>query len=425
MSKRLVILDELLAYRASFEAELRRDILAYWLAHAVDPAGDGFYGAVDMNNRPVLTANRSCVLTARILWTFAAAARMYGDAAYRTMAERAYQVLTTHFLDRDHGGFFMELTPDDGVANATKHSYAQAFAIYALCKYYEDDPAAEVLTLIRECFALFEEKTKDRRRLGYGEAFSREWQPLSENRMADHDEPKSMNTHLHVIEAYATLYKVWPDALVRVRLRELLLIFLDKIIRPSGHLGIFFDEDFCETGPSRGNCSFGHDVEASWLLWEAAEILGDPALIERTRPASIRMLEAVERVGLDKDGGMFLESTRFGSHVRTNKHWWVQAETLVGFMNGFEMTGNLRFWENVKLSWDFIDRHVIDHEGGEWFTKVSRLGQPFLTEPPDDPSPYYRNDWKIDPWKCPYHNGRACMELIQRIDRLTGSFYHK
>ncbi|MCB0009271.1 MAG: AGE family epimerase/isomerase, partial [Anaerolineales bacterium] len=205
------------------------------------------------------------------------------------------------------------------------------------------------------------------------------------------------------------------------RLRELLLIFLDKIIRPSGHLGIFFDDAFNETEPSRGICSFGHDIEASWLLCEAAEALGDEALLARTRGLAIKMLDAVERVGFDKDGGLFLESYRHGSHVRTNKHWWLQAETLVGFMNGFELTGQPRHWDNVRLSWQFIDQHVIDHERGEWFTKVNRLGVPFLVEPAGDPSPYYRNDWKVDPWKCPYHNGRACMEMIRRIDSVLAA----
>ena len=229
-----------------------------------------------------------------------------------------------------------------------------------------------------------------------------------------------MNAHLHVLEAYSALYTVWPDLLVEQRLRELLMLFLDQIIRASGHLGIFFDSDFNAAERSQGICSFGHDIEASWLLWEAAESLGDEALLSRIRQASIKMLDAVERVGFDKDGGLFLESYRYGSHVRTNKHWWLQAETLVGFMNGFELTGDPRYWENAMLSWNFIDRFVIDHERGEWFTKVNRLGEPFLIEPPDDPSPYYRNDWKVDPWKTPYHNGRACMEMIQRIDKITG-----
>ncbi len=134
----------------------------------------------------------------------------------------------------------------------------------------------------------------------------------------------------------------------------------------------------------------------------------------------LKMADAVLRVGVDKDGGLFLESTRYGSHVRTNKHWWLQAENLVGFMNSFQLTGDPKYWDTVKLSWDFIDKHVIDHTGGEWFTKVNRLGVPYLVEPDDDPSPYYRNDWKIDPWKCPYHNGRAMMEMIRRINMVTG-----
>ena len=130
------------------------------------------------------------------------------------------------------------------------------------------------------------------------------------------------------------------------------------------------------------------------------------------------MVDNIERIAVDKDGGLFLESTRFGSHVKTNKHWWQQAETLVGFMNAFQLTGNHKYWETVKLSWHFINTCLIDHVRGEWFTKLNRLGVPFLVEPADDPSPYYRNDWKIDPWKCPYHNGRAMMEMMTRIDQI-------
>lgn len=412
---------ELRAYRAIFEDELRQDILAYWLRHAGAPDGESFHGAVDLNNQPVLTANRACVLNARILWTFAAAAARYPEPAYAAMARRAYQVLTTHFADREHGGFFMELTPDNQIANDLKHTYAQAFALYALCQYFAFDGSAAVRQSLQDLFALLEAKAKDPRHAGYREAFTRDWRPSAENRMADHNEPKSMNTHLHVLEAYAALARVWPDPRVLGRLRELLTLFLDRIIRPTGHLGIFFDDDFVETPASTAVCSFGHDVEAAWLLLEAAHALGDAGLLARTQAASLKLLDAVERVGLDKDGGMFLESVRHGSHVRTNKHWWIQAETLVGFMNGYQLTGQARYWEAVKLSWDFIDRHVIDRARGEWFTKVDRLGRPFLTEPPDDPSPYYRNDWKIDPWKCPYHNGRACLEMIQRLDQLLAS----
>jgi len=412
-----LLTEELGLYKNKFSHELK-NILTWWQDHAVEKEGDGFYGAADLEGKPVLDANKSCVLNARILWTFSAAAKMPGMEAYRGMAERAYRVVSNKFTDQKHGGFYMELSPENNVASDIKHTYAQAFVMYALSKYYELESSPALMENIQTTYYLLEEKTRDKQNKGYVEAFSRDWQPIEENRMADNNEPRSMNTHLHVMEAYAALYKVWKDNGVRERLRGLLDLFIHKIIRNDGHLGIFFDEDFNETESSKGICSFGHDIEAAWLLLEAAEILGDEEIIRTMNKISIQMADAVERVGVDKDGGLFLESARFGSHVRTNKHWWLQAENLVGFMNVFEMTGNHRYWETVKLSWEFIDRYVIDHERGEWYTKVNRLGVPFLTEPEDDPSPYYRNDWKIDPWKCPYHNGRAMMELLVRIERI-------
>ncbi len=408
---------ELNNFRNSFENELK-NILTYWIKHSLDNQNGGFYGAVDLNGNPVQTANKSCVLNTRILWTFSASAKMYNSNEYIKIAERALRVVTEQFADRKYGGFFMELAPDNSIANDIKHTYAQAFAMYSLCKYYELDPKPEVMDLIQENFKLLEEKTRDKENPGYIEAFTRDWQPIEENRMTDNNEPKSMNTHLHVLEAYEALYKIWKDSSLKLRLTELLNIFLDKIIREDGHLGIFFDNSFNETDTSRGICSFGHDIEASWLLWEAAEILGNQSIINRMQPLAIKMADAIERVAVDKDGGLFLESYRFGSHIRTNKHWWLQAENLVGFMNAFQLTGNKKYLETVKLSWSFINQHVIDHERGEWFTKVNRLGDPFLEEPAGDPSPYYRNDWKIDPWKSPYHNGRAMMELIKRINSL-------
>jgi len=408
---------ELKEYREKFENELF-DILDYWTKHGVEKDGKGFYGAVDLNNSPVLTANKSCVLNARILWTFAAAAKAYPGKGYEDLAKLAYKVVVEDFADEEMGGFYMELSADNEVANSIKHTYAQAFVIYALSKYCEFKPSEELTSKIQDLFYFLDEKTKDPDDIGYLEAFTRDWKIYEENRMADNNEPKSMNTHLHVLEAYAAVYKVWKGELPRQRLSELLEIFIQHIIRESGHLGIFFSSDFSETESSKGICSFGHDIEASWLLWEAAEILGDESIIERLKPLIAKMADSVLRVAVDKDGGLFLESTRFGSHVKTNKHWWLQAETLVGFMNMFQLRRDPKYWETVKLSWDFIDRCVIDHEGGEWFTKVNRLGVPYLLEPADDPSPYYRNDWKIDPWKCPYHNGRAMLELVERIDKL-------
>jgi len=408
---------ELNTYKEKFHRELTH-ILTWWQDYAVEKDGEGFHGAADLEGRPVPEANKSCVLNARILWTYAAASKLPGNDTYRKMASRAFKVISEKFTDHEFGGFFMELTPDYKISSDIKHTYAQAFVLYALSKYYELEPSHDLMETIQTNFQLLESKTRDSEHPGYIEAFTRDWKPIQENRMADNNEPRSMNTHLHVLEAYAALYSVWRDKYVRKQLTGLLNIFIQKIIRDSGHLGIFFDEDFNESETSKGICSFGHDIEGSWLLLEAAEILGDEEIILAMKKISVKMADAVEREGVDKDGGLFLESVRFGSHLRTNKHWWLQAENLVGFMNAFELTGEQRYWETVKLSWDFIYRYVIDHQRGEWYTKVDRLGIPFLVEPEDDPSPYYRNDWKIDPWKCPYHNGRAMMEMVKRIERI-------
>jgi len=412
--------NESMLFRDLFQKELHENILSFWMKFGIEKNGNGFCGAVDLKGNPVADAPKSCVLNARILWTFTQAAIQFKNETYADIADKAYRVLQADFADKKEGGYFMSIDAQNQPLETIKHTYAQAFVLYSLSKYFELRNTPEIQKVITDYFEFLEEKTKVANKPGYFEAFTREWQLYSENRMADNNEPRSMNTHLHILEAYAAFYKVTKNELAGQRLKELLQLFIGKIIRPTGHLGIFFDEDFNEAESSKGICSFGHDIEASWLLWEAAEILNDKEIIAQMKPLSVKMLDTVDRVGVDKDGGLFLESTRFGSHLRTNKHWWPQAETLVAFMNGFGLTLNAKYWEKLKLSWDFIDKHVIDHENGEWFTKVNRLGVPYLIEPENDPSPYYRNDWKIDPWKCPYHNGRAMMELISRIDKIEG-----
>jgi mannobiose 2-epimerase len=409
--------EELEHYRLMFENELF-SILSYWINYSLEEDERSFYGAVDINNLPVIDADKSCVLNARILWTFSAAAIKYQKDEYSKIADIAYNVVANDFYDKEHGGYFMMKSADNFLINSTKHTYAQAFVLYSLCKYYELTSNGKVLNEIRSLFDLLENITKDPTHPGYFEAFSREWEIIDENRMADNNEPRSMNTHLHMLEAYSELFKIMPDIKVKERLKELMDIFINAILREDGHLGIFFDLEFNEVDSSKGISSFGHDIEASWLLWKAAENLNDPAMKKKVLPLVLKMVDIIKREGVDSDGGLFLESYRFGSHLRTNKHWWIQAENLVGFMNAYQLTNNGIYWQTVKLAWNFIDKHVIDHKNGEWFTKVNRMGDPFLIEPEDDPSPYYRNDWKIDPWKCPYHNGRAMMELIERIDKL-------
>lgn len=416
MNLDLGLSSEFLTYRETFKRELFR-ILDYWMNYAPDPKNGGFWGAVDLKNQPVQDAPRSCVLTARILWTFAEASILFPDRGYQSMADRAYAVLQNRFLDPENQGYYMSLDGRQLPFDTTKHTYVQAFVLYALSKYYELTQRSDVGSELSSFFLFIDSQTKDPSGPGYLEGFSRNWTPITDNRMADDNDPKSMNTHLHLLEAYAAVYKVWKNDLVRLRLAEILVLFQERIIRPDGHLGVFFNTHLEETKRSKEICSFGHDIEASWLILEALEIIDRPALKAEMQPLLVQMARVVFREGMDQDGGLFLESTRSGSHLRTNKHWWLQAELLVGEMNAWQLTGDLNYWEYLKRTWEFINQFLIDKTNGEWFTKLNRLGVPFLEEPENDPSPYYRNDWKIDPWKCPYHNGRALMELIKRIDK--------
>lgn len=410
---------EMLIYQKRFETELKDNILKYWIDKGVEADGDGFYPAALLDGTPLTSANKTSVLNARILWTYAEAAIMYSSEEYTKIADRAYNVLINYFEDKEFGGYYMQLDSSNSVVEDTKHTYSQAFILYAFSKYYELTKREDVMAKIQEFFLFLEEKTYNDDGSAYIEAMTRDWKPQDENRMSDNNEPRTMNTHLHVMEAFCGIYRVWKDDRVKAKLREMILLHFEKMVRPSGHLGVFFDLKFNETKGSSEICSFGHDIEASWLLWEALEVLGDSDLMEMYQDICLDMADAVLKTAVDHDGGIFLESYRDGSHVRTNKHWWLQAEALVGFLNAYELTGDELYWDVVKQTWSFIDNYVIDHEQGEWFTKLNRAGVPFLVEPEDDPSPYYRNDCKIDPWKCPYHNGRAMMECIKRINHIT------
>jgi mannobiose 2-epimerase len=212
-----------------------------------------------------------------------------------------------------------------------------------------------------------------------------------------------MNTHLHLLEAYATLLRYHEHVTLRLRLRELIDVFLKHIVDPKTHHShLFFDEEW---RPRSSKISFGHDIEGSWLLCEAAEVLGDAALLDHVRTTAVGMAQAVYADGLDHDGGLFYERKPDGN-FDTDKHWWPQAEAVVGFLNAYELSGKHRFEFAAERSWRFIERFVIDREHGEWFWRVSREGVPYSSED------------KVGPWKCPYHNSRTCFEVMQRLDRL-------
>jgi mannobiose 2-epimerase len=386
-------------YRQEMEEELEA-ILSYWMERSPDQAQGGFYGQIDSENIVHPQAPKGAVLNSRILWTFSAACAHSPRLQYLSAAQRAYEWLVTHFIDREYGGVFWSVDRSGAVLNGRKQIYGQAFCIYGLSEYYLLSRDRAALDHAIAIFRLIEKHSFDPNTSGYYEAFARDWTPLEDLRLSpkDANEKKTMNTHLHVIEAYANLYRAWPDPFLKQQITGLLEVFGDHIIDgPTGHLRLFFDEDW---NSRSGIVSYGHDIEAAWLLLESAEVAGDPRWIASAKEWAIRMAQAAAE-GLDNDGGLWYEKD--GGHLVKEKHWWAQAEAMVGFFNAWQLTGDPAWLQKSRASWDFVRNYIKDTRDGEWFWGV---GADHLPMPGEDKAGF---------WKCPYHNSRACLELSRRI----------
>jgi mannobiose 2-epimerase len=390
--------------RQKVEAELRSDILRFWLKYTIDEEFGGFRGQISNDLTIDPHAAKGLILNARILWTFSKAYTVYRDPIYLATARRAYDYLTRFFWDAEFGGVYWMLDYLGNPHDTKKRIYGQAFTVYALAEYYHASGDSDALDKALRMVRSIELSSHDDAHGGYFETYERDWTLAKDQRLSDvdMDEKKSMNTHLHLMEAYATLLRFHEDETVRLRLRELIEIFLDHIINTTTHHFIlFFDEEWT---PRSNKISFGHEIEGSWLLCEAAEILGCADLLKRVREAAVKMAEAVHEQGLDSDGGLLYEAAPTGI-IDSDKHWWPQAEAMVGFLNTYQLTGQQKFLDAAERSWAFIDKYIVDHQHGEWFWRVSKSGVPSQEE------------HKVDPWKCPYHNSRACVEVMERMDR--------
>jgi mannobiose 2-epimerase len=388
--------------RNELEHELTAGILPYWMERTIDHRNGGFVGFVDGHDTPRPEAPKGVVLNARILWTFSSAFGALGTSEYRVMADRAATFMRAHFVDAQHGGVYWMVNADGSPNDTRKHVYAQAFAIYAFAEHARATGDAESLRLATELFVLLERHAHDAQHGGYEEAFDREWHPLDDVRLSDADanERKSMNTHLHLVEAFTTLSAIWPEALLRRRLQELIQLFASRIVDADrGHVHAFFDACW---KPKSEVVSFGHDIETSWLLSEAADALEDARLRERVALLSTALADSVLREGTDPCGGLFYERTP-GRPAEDYKEWWPQAEGIVGFVAAYQATGREEFLRAAWSTWSFTRAHVVDAVNGEWHRRVSRDGRPA------------DGHEKVGPWKCPYHNARACLEIMRRV----------
>lgn len=389
--------------------ELRTGILPFWASRDVDLEHGGFFGRIDAEGRPDPTSGKGGVLNARILWSFSAAQCRWPDDIGRQLADRAFDYLIGPFWDREFSGLYWEVDSVGDMLRGRKQTYCQAFGIYGLAEYFRATGVAEALDRAKRLFDDIETHALDPRSGGYWEARGRGWEPIADIRLSEIDmnAPFSMNTHLHLLEAYTGLVRVWDSPRPRERLRALLEIMLERVIDPeTGHLILFYDEDW---RPMSRVLSFGHDIEASWLLCEAADVLADERLTVRARAAALRLADGVLARGYDhENGGVYYEASPDG-HVNTDKDWWPQAEAVVGFLNAFSLSGRREYLDAALQTWDLIDRRLIDHGGGEWFTRLTREGEPI---PGLD---------KVDFWKCPYHNTRAMIEVDERAHSLASA----
>ncbi len=384
--------------------ELTGNILPYWMRKMRNPEG-GFYGRINGNEVLDPSAPVGNIMAARILWTYASAYRLLKGSpdaeAYLDMALYAKKFIINKFYDREFGGTYWSLDAEGKPLDTKKQIYAIAFTIYGLAELNRATGDGKALEYAIKLFNAIEDHSFDAGSDGYFEAFTRSWQPIEDMRLSEKDanESKTMNTHLHVLEAYTCLYRVWKNPLLEERLRGLIRIFEDKILGPDGHLRLFFDDNW--------NCgydtvSYGHDIEASWLIHEAAMVLGDEAVLARIE-ALVPRIAAAAGEGFTPEGGMIYEKNGADGHMDGDFHWWVQAETVVGYFNLWDNFGSQDGLEKALMCWDFIKDNLIDKENGEWFWSLRANGT------------INREDDKAGFWKCPYHNGRMCMEIIERL----------
>ena len=397
------ILERLGSLKEESREELNH-ILDFWYHEVYQPDSGIFIGRIDHYGNKYPEADLGAVLITRILWTFSAAYQFSTDLQYKEVANAAFNLVCEKFWDPQYGGLFWSIDSKGRASNSRKQAYAQGFGIYGLSEYYSAFGDTHALELARSLYRILEDKFHEPKFGGYLEALDRDWSGIEDQRLSDKDAnaPKSMNTHLHILEPYSNLYRVDPTTELKNRLNSLTNIFLDKIINPeTGHFDLFFSENWSRLSRIR---SYGHDIEGAWLLREAAELIGDPALTRKVEHASERLVKITLAEGTDEDGSLFYEFE--DGELDTDKHWWPQAEAIVGYLDAFEISGNSIYLVECLRVWSFIKEKLIDTEKGEWFWKVNKDSKPIETED------------KTGFWKCPYHNWRGCAEGALKLNSL-------
>jgi mannobiose 2-epimerase len=387
--------------KKQFENELTDNILNYWVNEVYDPKRKMFIGKISNDGEKFPAAPLSAVFITRVMCTFSAAYSVYPTGLHKKMADEAFRILLENFWDQENGGIYWSVLPDGKPVDRKKQFYAEAFFIYALTQYYlafKDEKAKQIAISM---FMLIEKYAFDTEFGGYIEANTADWKDTDDRYLSpkDLDAKKSMNTHLHILEAYTNLYRIYKDERVKKQLKHLIRIFIDKILDDkTGHLILFFDKDWRVLSDID---SYGHDIEFTWLLCEAAEVLGDKEIIEEVEQVALKVSDITLKEGFAEHGGMYYEKE--GGDLQEQFDWWPQAEAVVGFFNSWQISKDKKYLQRATRSWEFIQNNIIDKKKGEWFWGVDADLKPLATD-------------KINSWKAPYHNGRMCLEMIRRIE---------
>ena len=418
-------MDAIQTMRNEMRDVLENNILRFWLDKMVDHEHGGFYGRMDGKGVLHPQAEKGAILNARILWTFSAAYRVLSKTdpqnphlqEYLDAATRAKDYFVEHFIDKEYGGVYWSVDYKGQPLNTRKQFYAIGFALYGMSEYARAARSKETLDLAMRLYRCIELHALDHEYNGYIEAMTRDWQPIADMRLSplDANFPKSQNTHLHIIEPYANLLRTLRECQqaggecaqlyllpVASSLRNIIDIFTDRILNPeTHHLDLFFDMDWTRGAGQLE--SYGHDIECSWLMHEAALVLGDKQVLAKVEPI-VQMVAKASEKGLRPDGSMIHEANLDTGHVDDDLHWWVQAENVVGWFNIYQHFHDTVALERAQHGWQYIQEQLIDRKNGEWYW--SRHADGSLNTVDD----------KAGFWKCPYHNGRMCLEIIERTE---------
>ena len=386
--------------REEIKKHLTEGIIPFWKGMRDDEFG-GYYGFLDYDLNLDKKAEKGCILNSRITWFFSNAYTLLKDESLLEEAKHGYDFLKDHCLDKEYGGIYWSLNYDGTPKDTTKHTYNQAFSIYALSSYYEATHDEEALAMAKELFHIIETKCTDE--IGYKEAFDKEFHEVENDKLSENGviAEKTMNTLLHVFEAYTELYRVAKLPEVKERLEWIMDTFADKVYNPKLHRQeVFFDRNMNTILDLH---SYGHDIETAWLMDRGVEVLGEKKYEEKMTPITKDLTAEIYKVAFD---GHSLANECEKGVVNVHRIWWVQAETVIGFLNGWQKDpSRTEYLDAAKSEWQFIKDHVMDkRQGSEWFWEVDQSGKPYEGRP------------IVEPWKCPYHNGRMCFEVIRRLE---------